>query len=240
MNCMRGQSLVEFSVGCTLLALLFVGTLALVDMQDTQRRTLVAARQAGFEQMWLHGRGEEMQARLQAAHFDPNEGADRFVSGMPLRTASLVMESRRGALPGTTATASEVLLRPLQAAGGFLGSNFDLDTGGFQAVTVRSSLQRAPEWVVPFDALPLTMQHTMTLVADGWNAGSATHVGQRTSGLVPTSAMRSVSNLWRTLAAPLALVEPNLDQLCLGLIEPERVPEDRLGAGTTALPGDCR
>jgi hypothetical protein len=45
--------------------------------------------------------------------------------------------------------------------------------------------------------------------------------------------------MWRPLLAPLALLEPSLGDLCFGLIEPDRIPEDRLGAGRTALPRGC-
>ena len=78
-----------------------------------------------------------------------------------------------------------------------------------------------------------------TLRADRVGAYGARDVATRAGGLVPTGLLRALNAIWQPLSVPLGVVEPSLGQLCLGLIEPDRIPEDRLGPGRTPLPGGC-
>jgi hypothetical protein len=64
-------------------------------------------------------------------------------------------------------------------------------------------------------------------------------VRQRAGGLVPTNRLQALNAVWRPLSLPLGILEPSLRKLCFGLIEPDRIPEDRLGSGRTPLPDAC-
>lgn len=240
---MRGQSTVEFAVGAAALILLLLGVLLLSGFQEAQRRTISAARHAAFLQIWGNARGGEALVRhLHALHFD-DPGFVRPV-GNPrwIAPADITAGVQIAGVQGAASVAATALLQPLRIASGFLNSGFDLAAGGYRFAQVGVRLRPMSTLPAPFDALDLSLTHSMSLLGDGWNASGSPHTARRTAGLVPTSALAGFSALWRTLAAPLALLEPNLDRLCLGLIEPERVPEDRLGpaSGPANQEGACR
>jgi len=125
----------------------------------------------------------------------------------------------------------------LRAASGFLSSGFDLRGDQLVAGEVRAQIAALPGLPSPFDALELEFSAPFALMADGWHAGGPPHVARRAGGLVPTERLSGINELWRPLSVPLAIVEPSLRELCLGLIEPDRIPEDRLGPGRSAAGG---
>lgn len=242
MKRMRGQSTVEFAVGAASLLLLWLGLLALAGMQEAERRLMVASRHAAFSRIW-HPAGTAPAAplRLHSSHFSDAGYVRPF--GDPHWITSEDVQSAAAARPltGIAGTASEVLLRPLQVAGGFLGAGFDLRPDGYATGEVRVRLRPQRGLPPPFDTLDLWLDSAMHLLGDGWSASGTPQVRARTAGLVPTARLAAMSEGWRALAAPLAIVEPNLDRLCLGLIEPEQVPEDRLGPARRLRAGEaCR
>jgi hypothetical protein len=91
----------------------------------------------------------------------------------------------------------------------------------------------------PFRSIRIDLTQPYALMTDDWNSGGPQQVRRRTSGLVPTQMLAGVAAIWRVLLAPLSLFEPALSELCLGQIEPDRIPEDRLGAGASPLPRTC-
>jgi hypothetical protein len=91
----------------------------------------------------------------------------------------------------------------------------------------------------PFRDLELKLHAPYALLSDAWHSADASHVRQRTAGLVPASRLAQANTIWRPLLAPLRLIEPSIVRLCPGLIEPERLPENRLGPGQSPLPGRC-
>ncbi|MGC4027972.1 MAG: hypothetical protein QM696_03735 [Steroidobacteraceae bacterium] len=237
---MQGQSTVEFAAGAATLVLLLTGTLVLSGFQEAQRRTLSAARHAAFLQMWGERNDEALAARLHALHFDDPgytrpAGSQRWIG-----RGSVAAATQGSAVQGVAGTAASALLRPLQLSSGFLNADFDLSPGGYQSARVTVQLRPSVRLPAPFDALDLSVSHAVSLLGDAWNASGSRQVRQRTAGLVPTSALAGFSSLWQGIAAPLSLLEPNLDRLCPGLIEPEGVPEDRLGQGVVrAEVGTC-
>lgn len=232
---MRGQSTAEFAVAASALMLMLLGMVILAGFQEAQRRTQNAARHAAFLQMWHNRRGgDALQVRLHRLHFD-DPGYVR-PSGDPAWIAArdIGAASQPAGLQGGAATAAQGLVQPLRVAGGFLNANFDLTAQGYGQTEVSARLRPSFRLPAPFDSLDLTVSHSMSLLGDAWNSADSRQVANRTAGLVPTSVLSGFSTLWRGIAAPLSLLEPNLDRLCLGLIEPEAVPEDRLGPVTAA------
>jgi hypothetical protein len=120
------------------------------------------------------------------------------------------------------------MLAPLRAAGGFLGGGFDLRNAGYRVGSINVRVAPIDSLPQPFRELDLQLDQPYALLTDGWNAAGPEHVHARAGGLVPTQRLTGVAALWRGLAAPLTLLEPSLNTLCLGLIEPDAVPEDRL------------
>jgi hypothetical protein len=127
----------------------------------------------------------------------------------------------------------------LRVAGGFLGGNFDLSADGLLDGSISVDIAPDPYLPAPFDGMEVQLRQPFALLTDAWNASGASHVRSRTAGLVPTTTLSGLQTLWRPLLAPLALIEPSLAQLCLGMVEADRVPNDRLSAGRTPLPGRC-
>ena len=151
----------------------------------------------------------------------------------------IIAEAAPQSSPGLAHAAAAALVSPLRAVSGFLSNGFDLNSDAYLVGNIKVNVTSNPALPEPFAGLELPLQQGFALMTDAWNSGTTNQVRTRTGGLVPTSRLARLQSMWQPLMAPLGLVEPSLLRLCLGIIEPDRVPEDRLGAGRTALPGRC-
>ena len=226
-----GQSLVEFAGGSTALLLLLLGVITLSGYQEVQRRGSIAARQFMYESAWQVP-GVSMQPsaqRLYRHDFDDTGLLDAVGGARYVTEGDLQVSRLQSAAPGLAGNAATLLLMPLEASRAFTGKEFDLDAGGYVSGELVTHV--APhEWMPdPFRGLDLELRQPYAILSDPWNSGSARHVRDRTSSLVPTLSLASLATAWRALSAPLSILEPSLWKLCLGLIEPDTIPEDRLG-----------
>jgi hypothetical protein len=231
----------EFAVASAALALLLLGGLALAGYQEVDRRVVVAARQTAWQETWNIG-GSDPRARSSDLHRSFLADAGVFEpTGTRLLVADedLVLASGRTSPGGLAGAATEVLLTPLRTASGFLGSGFDLTEGGMSHGNLRASVGSLERLPAPFNSLTLELSAPFALLADAWHASGPGHVATRAGGLVPATRLTALNSIWQPLAVPLSLVEPNLDELCFGVIEPDRIPEDRLGPGRSALLKGC-
>jgi len=226
----------EFAVCAASLCLLLLGTVTISGYQEAQRRTIVAARQAAFEGGWLGDRvsSQSQSSHLATWHFTDAGLVDATGKAQTVDADSVRVTGEVAAVPGQAAIATNVLLTPLRVAGGFLGAGFDLDGQGLRSGTVSAQVRGDNDLPSPFRDLQLGFTQPYALLVDAWNAANPRHVSGRAGGLVPTHALGSLSGLWQGLLAPVSLLEPSLRQLCLGLIEPDRVPDDRLDGGPQA------
>lgn len=233
MNRQRGQSMTEFAVCASALVVLMLGTWTIGGYQELQRRAIVASRQAAHEGMWLTGRNsiEAQRTHMADAHFDDPALVDPTGRTRMVSAASVDLRAVSGEVPGYSADASRLMLEPLRTAAGFLGVSFDLDGGGFRSGVISLRTQALPGLPVPLDTLELRFAQPFALLSDGWNASGPSHVESRVGGLVPAARLRDLSRHWASLSVPLGLVEPSLREFCPGLIEVDRIPEDRLGPG---------
>lgn len=236
-----GQSMTEFAAGSASLVLLLLGALSLGGYQEVDRRLVLAARQSAWQQSWVPAGDAAVLAR----ELHGSQLADAGVRD-PAGRALLVEEdgvalstSHRDTI-GVAGAAAGLMLAPLRVANGFLGSGFDLRDEGLQQGNLQAHVAPLSGMPPPFDSLELDLNAGWALLGDPWHAGGAHHVEQRAGGLVPSARLKSLNAIWGPLAVPLGIVEPSLGQLCLGLVEAERIPEDRLGPGRTPLPGGCR
>jgi hypothetical protein len=233
--------MVEFAVGAATLSLLLLGTLALAGYQEVDRRGIVAARDAAWRGSWSTDT-TEASARSRALHRDfLADGGVRDPSGRRLlaEESAAHVEVARRQPAGIAGAATDVMLAPLRVVAGFFGSGFDLANGSLLHGTVRVTVGPLAGMPAPFDELELQLQAPYSLLGDAWHAGGPRHVSNRVAGLVPTNRLSALNAIWQPFSVPLGVVEPSLRQLCFGLIEPDRIPEDRLGPGRTPLPGDC-
>ena len=237
-----GQSLMEFAAGVAAFGLLAIGTIAIATYQESQRRLIGAARQAAFDLEWQGGRPARQPEReaLFESHF-ADRGLVVPLTGRPLlEIPDFVVHHRHQELSGEAAAAQTLLAGTLRTPPGMPGSGMDLGNRGLLDVRVGISVRPMAELPPPFRAMAVPMVQPMALLADSWSASDPRQVSDRVSGLVPLSRLRTISTALQPLMAPLSLLEPSLDRLCLGLIEPDAVPEDRLGAGVPASWNSCR
>lgn len=236
-----GQSMAEFAVAASVLSLLLLGTLAISGYQEVDRRGVMASRQSAWLQGWSP-QGVDAAAVSSALHRE--QFADPGVyepSGRQLLVAEEDLQATSGrAMPdGLAGAAARTMRLPLAVAGGLLGASFDLHERGMVVGNVRTRIAPVESLPAPFDTLDLQLQASTVLLDDSWHAAGVAHVGRRASGLVPMARLGALSQIWRPLSVPLGIFEPSLRRLCLGLIEPDRIPEDRLGPGTTPPPAGC-
>jgi hypothetical protein len=223
----------EFAACAAVLGLLLLGTATISSYQEVQRRSVIAAREAAFEGAWLAGRAgsRPLQDQLAQQHFSDPGLTDPTGQAAVVDPEAVRLTGSDTQLSGQAAIATRLLLTPLRTAGGFLGGDFDLDERGMRAGLVSTDIVGADHLPAPFRDLQLRFDQRYALLADAWNAGSPQHVARRAGGLVPGRTLSSMSSIWRGLLAPVSLLEPSLQRLCLGVIEPDRIPEDRLDEG---------
>jgi len=232
----------EFALWAASLALMMLGLWTVNGYQEVQRRAIVAARHAAYEGAWLDARSSdhEQRARLASLYLDDAGLTDATGQARLVKPESMQLLSQSGPSPGRGAAAFEFLIAPLRVVGGFLGRGFDLADAGFRTGEIIVDTKPLADLPAPFNTLNLRFSQRFALLADGWNAAGPSHVAQRTGGLVPASALSGLTPLWSGLSVPLGLLEPSLRQFCPGLIEPDRVPEDRLGPGPAQPEASCR
>lgn len=236
-----GQSMTEFAVGATTLALLLLGMLALGGYQEVDRRSVVAARQLAWQDAWHPAAaGSGANARqIHRLHLSDSGAMDPGGRRLLVAEEDLALTAMRTTPADLAGATAQALLQPLRVTSGFLGADFDLQEGGLVQGVVRTRIAPLAAMPAPFNALELSLQAPYAVLGDAWHAAGPGHVRARAAGLVPTGRLAAISNLWGPLSVPLGLVEPSLRRFCPGIIEPDRIPEDRLGPGSTSLPGAC-
>lgn len=231
----------EFAVSAAALSLLLLGSLALAGYQEVDRRSVIAARELAWQESWVAGSvaNSISSADLHGRVYADSGVLDPHAQALLVAEGDVHASAERRSPEGVAGGVSELMLAPLRAASGFLGSGFDLTESGLVSGMVEARIAPLSSMPDPFDTLELPIRVPFALLADGWNAGGISHVERRASGLVPTGRLSAVSGLWSAFSTPLRIIEPSLGRLCLGLIEPDRIPEDRLGPGRTPPPGAC-
>lgn len=231
----------EFAAGSALLVLLLLGALSLGGYQEADRRLLLAARQSAWQQSWSPGGDATVIAReLHGDHLSDPGVRDPAGRAPLVAEEDLTLSTSSRQTSGVAGAAASLMLAPLRTASSFLGAGFDLRDDGLQQGNLRAHIAPMQGMPAPFNTLELDLDASWALLGDAWHASGARHVQQRAGGLVPSARLRAVNAIWAPLAIPLGVVEPSLGQLCLGLIEADRVPEDRLGQGRTALSRGCQ
>jgi hypothetical protein len=208
-NAARGQALIETLVAVLLLAPLLIATIDLWRRQAAIQSVQSAARAGVLASH--HGVDVESYAVR----------PDGRVSGSEVT----VIEAPQPPAAQTTEDWAFGLLVPAQVIG---VGQFDLarDQARNARSTARLSEGPALQWLRA--GRSPTFQAELSILVDDWQADNAETVRRRTAAL--SSAGRIAE--WRTplelMAAPMRLFEPAVARLCLGRIEPDIVPTDRL------------
>jgi hypothetical protein len=235
----RGQSLVEFSIAVFVLVALAFGMQLLASYHDIQRQMLLAAREMVFSAGWrsVQPAAGQQLAQLRALHFQQPGWRDptaqvALVAGAHDVAAQLTL----GPAPGRATQLLAGVLRPLQSLGGLTGSGFDLSVQNFVQAQVQVQLPALSHLPEPWSQLSLQLDEPAALMSDAWSATGPGQVSQRAAAMVPSHLFSQPLRLMGPLIWVASLFEPALRQLCPGIIEPERVPEDRLSANTRRVP----
>ena len=231
----HGQSLVEFSVAVFALVAVALGMELLERYQDIQRQAMLAAREQVFSAAWRGAPGSSAALidAVRQLHFQhPGWRDPTGLQPLLPDDAALTVQTSRLAPPGLAPQLLATVLHPLQA----LGSGLDLPLQAYQTVQVSVPLKPLTHMPAPWSDLSLQLNESAALLADSWSAAGPSKVSSRASALVPATFLRQPLQLLQPLLLPLSLIEPAVAHLCIGLIEPERVPEDRLSPNVFARP----
>lgn len=215
-----GQALVETCIALIVLVPLLLFAWLLADLNALQHAAIAATRQTALET--FHREPLELEA-INVAHLQPFahliDAADLLVEGT--------------AQPEVVTTYERLAFLALEPAKLVGAGDFDLAQDSALRASVSIRLRPAallPRWL----ELPeLTLQEHMSLMHDDWDAASSEQVRLRTAALSAAGRL----NEWKSILAPvswaLSFLEPAFEKLCLGRIDPEIVPADRLSADAT-------
>jgi hypothetical protein len=238
-----GQAMAEFVVSLGVLSILLLGLPALQRYHQLQFAGIGTAR----ELAWLGSAdpagdgsggngGNAAATELDVFRAQWLPGGSGHVDARLADVAGLEPVLSRGGLPGVAGEATQALLlpfRPLQA----LGAGFDLDANGLRSAQLTLHVQSPSSLPEPFNGLALDLTERHVVLADGWGAGGVAQAASRAGGLVPTSVLAPARPLLRVGTLLLSVLEPDLRKLCLGLVDPEVVPADRLVNGGNGSDG---
>lgn len=253
-----GQALVETLVAVLALLPLWVGVVYISRWHDLQHATIVAARHAAFAAHQSAGRedpariAQATRARLfsrAANRFEApgaEEPADLGVRPQWADHRGETMLLDRDVGPRIEVAAAEqpelvsrteqqaiLMLAPARIVG---GPPLDLQRSAARGVTVTVPLQHAMDLPVPLSGLRLTLSERLSLLVDPWAARDPAQVVRRIDSLSPTGGLRELMQPLRPVRWAVSLFEPAFERLCLGRVEPDIVPPDRLsGARGPAL-----
>lgn len=212
----RGQAMVESLAALLLLTPLLFAVVRLSATQSAEQATLGAARAAALAaHHGLDAPGGALPVERIQDLFHPDAETHPEVRTSAARQASSAELAEDIAL---------TLIVPARVVG--VG---DVDLARSRAVAVQASVAvPAVSAVSVPDEARSRVSASLSLMVDDWDARSAADVWQRTAALSTTGRIAAWRGPLTTLAAPMRLVEPAVARLCLGRIDPDIVPEDRL------------
>lgn len=250
-----GQALVEFIVGAGVLVALLAGTAAVARLHDVQWASIGASRYAAFELATRSGprNAETLEGHVRARFYEPadapirtadvrDDGArwrsfvplwtDRTSRSTPMlaRPDSVTVRTMESEPPGASARLANTVAALADRVAVATGGNFDVNRRGYFSSEIAVSVAPFDSDGAPLSDLQLTLRERTTVLGDAWASSGPDQVASRTGAFVPTAALQALRPVIGALRWALRLFEPAIDSLCLGRIDPELVPLDRLGA----------
>ena len=216
----RGQALAEFAVAVAVLATLLVGMPVISRYHELQVATIEGARRFAFQASWRQGIAPAPDAEaLRAALFPSNAEHDQPV------VAALEASLAVSAAPGRAGQAARAWLAPFRLAA---GSGFDLRDHALYRAELAMTASNPAGLPEPFAGVPVELREPYVLLTDEWASSGPDQVARRAGGLIITRTIPVLRPLLSLGKGLLAIVEPAVRQLCPGVVDPERVPADRL------------
>jgi hypothetical protein len=251
----RGQALAEVLVALLLLVPLALAVVYVARWHDLQHTTIAAARHAAFESWVASGRidAAEVGAATRRRFFtrDPGRfagaaGDGGGVANLPqwrdhagrnslVDAGGLDVRLAAVAQPADVASTERAALAMIAPARAVGGPPFDLQRDAARSASVALPVWHAPGLAAPFGGLRFILRESLQLLVDPWSSAGRRQVAARTDALSPVGAMRELARPLEPVRWALALVEPAASRLCLGRIDPDVVPADRLRAARGPL-----
>lgn len=247
-----GQALLESLVAVPLVAAVWLGAVLLSRLHDVESRAIALARYTAFAhadssraaagarldsaataRVWAPSeRGLEQNDTWDSARFARAERAAwRTPTGaadLVARADSVAARTANGALGGAPGRATDIAVGATRAVGLLGVGDFDLRNERMLTSDARVEIARAIDLPAPLDELDLVLRDRMVLLADPWSAAGPEHVVRRVEPLLPTSGLGRLMTVLSPLQALVSLIEPEFINLCIGHVDPEVLPPDRL------------
>jgi hypothetical protein len=215
----------EFAVAAGVLATLLLCMPVLCRYHELQVASIEAARRVAFEGSWRESGGGHVDvAPLRNALF-PDTGDAAQVTAQRVQAGL-----DAGSESGLAGRSTRLLLAPFRLAR-VLNSGFDLHEPVMYTADMAVALSRPAQLPDPFSQTPIEFHERYALLSGDWASSGPSQVADRAGGLALTRAVPPVRTVVRWTARLLSVFEPALRELCLGQIDPEHVPADRLGQG---------
>ncbi len=221
----------EFAVAAGVLATLLLCMPVLCRYHELQAATIEAARRVAFEGSWRESGGERVAADSLRNSLFPDNGDSTQITAERVRAGL-----DASADSGLAGRSTRALLAPFRVARA-LNADFDLREPTMYKASVAVALSRPAQLPDPFAQTPIEFNERYVLLGGDWAGSGPPQVAQRAGGLVLTRAVPPLRSVVQWTVRLLSVFEPALRELCLGQVDPERVPADRLGQGVDADAG---
>lgn len=216
----RGQALLEITISSIVLVPLLLCGILLAQMQSLQHATIAATRQLALESFHRSMASDE---QIRAAHFLP---FDPLVDSIALQR--LLAEQ-----PEKLREAEAIVFGAIAPAMLVGQGSFDLARDSALSGQIEVRLKASallPRWL---DLPALALREQMTLLLDDWSATGPQQVLARTAALSVAGSLRELTEPLDPVLWAMSIVEPAFSRLCIGRIDPEIVPADRLPEAAT-------
>jgi len=229
----RGQALIETLLVAILAVPMLLGILFLSELQAAQQATLAATRHALLQHHYARGTvsAEEIVDRVRREHLE-----SLFVSKLGAVSAQQVSLAATTQAPSVQRVedATFILLQPAMGVG---AGSFDLARGSAMRASASIEVTSPDILRLALDEPRITFAESLAALHDDWFANSREVAVSRVAGLAVTGQLREWTEPMQAVNGAIALLEPSFERLCMGRIEIDVVPEDRVSGAT---PTDLR
>lgn len=245
--------MVETLVALLVVVPLWIGIFYVSRWHDLQHATIAAARHAAFE-AWVAAGAEdpaEVEATTRRRIFEDDparfrgpapavDGGDRPL-WQDMRGDRMVAAPGPAIVVGQAAQPEDVaqaervafdIIGPARALG---GPRFDLRRDAARGASVTVPIALAADLPAPIGGLRFSLVERRQLLVDPWASAGPVQVERRTASLSTVAALQALTRPLEPLRWALSLVEPSFARLCLGRIDADVVPEDRVQGAHTVL-----
>jgi hypothetical protein len=214
-----GQALVETLVSVLFLVPIFLSAVYLVDFHRASHASEIAARELALTS--LHSAdGNVEQSILRSIRDLSLPASERAGAPSPaglehVDTQNVASEVER---------AANLLLAPARFSG---SGTFDVPRWQQRRVSSGVSMGSTTLIGVPFE-IPIELNSKLVFFSGHGAASGVAQVRVRTAALSVAGTLKAAASPIEAVATVASIIEPALRQLCIGRINPEIVPADRL------------